>query len=153
MNKILLNVVIPGKPYSQQRHRWGNGRVYDPSSRDKASFMWELKAACPMLKPDLTARIAVRLTIYTSSWTEDADNYLKFYMDAISAPKSRSRHKIKLDHSKSFCAWENDNQVDEVNLKVYRGCQNERVEIFIYTLDDLQKSLAENGECDETSTP
>ena len=143
---ILLNVMIPGPPYAQQRHRWGKGRVYDPSAKDKESFMWQVKAACPMLKPHLTARISVDLIIWTASWTEDADNYLKFYMDALSPAKSKKKHRIKIDQSNAFAAWANDRQVDKINLDVVRGSLNEGVRILVQTVETPQKVLASNSQ-------
>jgi Holliday junction resolvase RusA-like endonuclease len=139
--RILLHVIIPGQPHVQQRHRWGRGRIYDPSSDDKISFQWQLRAACPTLKPELEARIGVRLTVWTSKRSqlekqienEDADNFLKFYMDAMSPPKTKHKQR-PVDVSRAFAVWGNDNQVDEVHARIWRGATEPRVEILVYVL-------------------
>ena len=136
--RILLHVIIPGQPHAQQRHRWSRGRIYDPSSEDKEAFQWQLKAACPTLKPELHARLGIRLIVWTAkhSTQEDNDNFLKFYQDALSPPKSKHKRKKgeSIDLSKYFAAWGNDNQVDESYVRVRRGAANPKVEILVYEI-------------------
>jgi Holliday junction resolvase RusA-like endonuclease len=136
--QILLNVIIPGEPNCQQRHRWGRGRIYDPSEGDKKIFHGQLQAACPKLKPNLTARIGVRLKVWTTGkrkTQEDVDNFLKFYMDSMSPPKlPRARKGHPWDLSRFFAVWGNDNQVDEVYVRVWRVTLQPKVEILVYVL-------------------
>ena len=137
MTRILLNVAIPGEPCAQKRHRWARGRIFDPSFDDKKDFLWQLKAACPSLKPDLQARIGVRLKVWTSSWKIDADNFLKFYMDALSPWKSKEKRKkaqIAIQTAQAFAIWGNDNQVDDVQVTVHRGGIEPRIEILVYEI-------------------
>jgi Holliday junction resolvase RusA-like endonuclease len=141
-NRTLLHVIIPGPPHTQERHRWGRGRIYDPSSKDKQTFQWQLAAAVPHLKPEMTARIGVLLTIWSAKVSkagsvvkdEDADNFLKFYMDAMSPPKIKRKHRDKIDQSQCFAVWGNDCQVDEARVRVYRGCSEPQVEILVYAI-------------------
>jgi len=151
--RILLHVTIPGQPHVQQRARvsgtiWSKKgkrfvpRFYDPNSEEKKTFQWQLKAACPTLKPELHARIGIRLDIWTAKHNaakEDCDNFLKFVMDALSPPKPKRKRKKgepPIDLSKYFAAWGNDNQVDEAYVRIWRGALNPKVEIFVYELPE-----------------
>lgn len=132
---IVLHVSIPGPPHAQKRHRWARGRIYDPSSEEKKEFLWQLKAACPRLKPEMGSRIGVRIFAWTKRDSEDADNYLKFYMDAMSPPKTKRKNGlVPVDLSKGFTAWGNDNQVDEAYVRVHRGALELKVEIMVYVI-------------------
>src|SRR5271168_22214 len=85
MPRVLLHVEIPGHPHTWERVGWSRGRSYDPNSEAKSRFLWQLKAACPGLRPDLVSRIGVKLEIWTAktdAWNEDIDNFTKFYLDA-----------------------------------------------------------------------
>jgi len=149
--RILLHVIIPGQPHAQERARTSGfirtktgkfiPRFYDPNSDEKETFRWQLKAACPTLKPDLHARLGIRLTVWTGLRTapdEDCDNFLKHYMDSMSPPKQPKRKKGRpaVDLSKSFAVWGNDNQVDEAYVRIRRGAANPKVEILVYELND-----------------
>jgi hypothetical protein len=145
--RVVLHVIIPGKPYAQKRHRWGRGRVYDPSAPDKEAFLWELKAACPKLRPDLHSRIGVFLKVRTDSWVEDSDNYLKFYLDAMSPTRRKKRSKKRPDYSQAFAPWGNDNQVDDARIQCIRGVIDQSVEILVWRLHEPQpqENRAENA--------
>lgn len=139
--RILLHVLIPGQPHCQQRHRWGRGRIYDPSEEDKKIFRGQLQAAVPRLKPDLHARMGIRLTVWTAKTgdsREDNDNFLKFYMDALSPPQLPRRPKgaPPWDMTRFFAVWANDTQVDETYVRIWRGSIQPRIEILVYELTD-----------------
>jgi len=144
--RILLNVSIPGEPKAQARHRWGRGRVYDPCSSDKDKFMWQLRAAVPALVPDVSSRIGIRVIVRTASKATDGDNYLKFYMDALSPRRARQRVPKKMRAqltAAAFAVWGNDNQIDVIQLRVVRGVSTEAlgVDILAWTVDDEDASL------------
>lgn len=156
--RTFLHVNIPGQPQVLERARAGGvvwsakskryvPRFYDPNTDDKQNFQRLLQAACPRLKPELTARMGIKLTVWTGkigAANEDADNFLKFYMDALSPPKLPKGRKDepKIDRrlrvikflTDSFAVWGNDNQVDEVYVRVWRGALQPRVQILVYEL-------------------
>src|SRR5205823_5987895 len=111
-------------------------RFYDPNSEVKEAFQWQLKAACPTLKPELHARLGIRLIVWTAKnngANEDNDNFLKYYQDALSPaiPKrKRKKGEEPIDLSKAFAVWGNDNQVDESYVRVWRGATDPKVEIL-----------------------
>jgi len=147
----LLHVIIIGPPCAQQRHRWARGRIYDPSDGDKKVFLQKLRAACPRLKPEMHGRIAVFIEVWTKSWKADADNFGKFYMDALS-PKKMSGikdHRRQIDYSQAFAAWGNDNQIDDVRVHCNRGAVEEKVEIKAWVIKDA----APKQELVEEKTP
>lgn len=150
----LLHVSIPGPPHAQQRHRQGGLRVgksgrmvprtYDPSFEEKKAFRNELRACYPRLIPNLDGRLGIRLLVWTASDDEDGDNYLKFYMDALgpqklpTRPKGISKQSWQIERrrllSSAYAVWGNDNQVDEIYVRVHRGALEQRVEILVYEL-------------------
>jgi Holliday junction resolvase RusA-like endonuclease len=145
--KVLLNVSIPGEPQAQQRHRWGKGRVYDPSAADKDNFRWQLRAAVPALRPNLTARIGVRITVYTDSWQHDADNFLKFYMDALSPSRGKKLPKKLRAQlmAQAFAIWGNDNQVDQVEITVHRNTAPGMGSVHIFVYENPKEELWKAG--------
>lgn len=146
---ILLHVRVPGPPTAQERVRFnavqaGNRiihRFYDPCSKAKENFLWLVKACKPKLEPaPQGSRIGVRLRIWTNSMVEDADNYAKFYMDALSPKvvkkKKRLPHGILIPEPPPFSPWRNDNQVDRLEVDVQRQTgEPEHVDILIYVLE------------------
>jgi hypothetical protein len=89
----------------------------------------------PALKPNLIARIGVKIAVYTDSWVVDADNYLKFYMDALSPTRGKGKIPKKVRQqliATAFAAWGNDNQIDHVEVDVYRGAEDLCTHIFAY---------------------
>jgi hypothetical protein len=145
--KVILHVRVPGKPYAQMRPRvvthGSRTFAYDPSAEDKAFFRKQLLQVCPTLHPDLDSRLGIKLGVWTQSQTEDADNYLKFYMDVLSPPKLPPRQKGMTTKQfqeyrrgmlrDTFAAWGNDRQVDRLEVNVERGkLIDQAVEILVY---------------------
>lgn len=101
-----------------------------------------VKACKPRLEPaPQGSRIGVRLRIWTNSLVEDADNYAKFYMDALSPKvvkkKKRLPKGILIPEPPPFSPWRNDNQVDRLAVDVKRQTgEPERVEILVYVLEN-----------------
>jgi Holliday junction resolvase RusA-like endonuclease len=148
MPQILLHVRVPGEPYVQKRHRMVRTikgvRSYDPSSDDKVAFQKQLRLCYPRLTPMMTGRIGIRMRIWTTSWNEDGDNYLKFYMDAMSPPRFKKPQgmqqklwtKTRTDMiARSFAVWGNDNQLDKWDIEVERGNVQPRVEILVWVIE------------------
>ena len=137
--RVLLHVIIPGEPHTWQRVGWSRGRSYDPNSENKQAFQWHLRAACPTLKPDCINRLGLRLIVWTGkmdAWNQDADNFLKAYMDFLSptAPPRRHKHKMQIPVENQFAVWGNDRQVDEAYVRVHRGSATPKIEILVYEL-------------------
>ena len=101
-----ITLFIPGRPVSQKRHRHTlSGRVYDPSSTDKANF----RRACTVVIPAMPRKGPLRVELsfhfprpkshYTAKRVlkskgktkapllhiqkPDADNLAKFVMDSL----------------------------------------------------------------------
>ncbi len=78
-----ISFTIPGEPRLQKRHRdrKGGGK-YDPSAKDKESFLVQAMAQC---RPDvpLTGGLTLVVLCFGKSLRGDIDNYLKFVMDAL----------------------------------------------------------------------
>ena len=79
-----ISFTIPGEPRVQKRHRdRGKGRgKYDPSAKDKESFLVQAMAQC---RPDEPIEGGLTMTVicYVKDKCGDVDNYLKFVMDAL----------------------------------------------------------------------
>jgi len=78
---------IPGEPRVQKRHRdrkGGRGK-YDPSAKDKESF---LAQAMAQSRPDepMEGELAIVVLCFGAKIRGDIDNYLKFVMDALAGP-------------------------------------------------------------------
>ncbi len=77
-----ISFTIPGEPRVQKRHRDCRSMKYDPSKKDKESFLAQAMAQCRPDKP-LTGDLIITLFCYGKYLRGDIDNYLKFVMDAL----------------------------------------------------------------------
>lgn len=112
----ILHVRIPGEPVAQERHRWAKGHTYDPSAAAKKTFTWQVKAACPLLKPT-EARLAVIVEIWSRKKVGDVDNFFKFCADALTG-----------------LAWADDVQIEDGRCIVHRGALEPATEILVWEL-------------------
>ena len=102
----MIEFTIPGNPKPQQRHRVArNGRMYDPSSKDKKQTWLQIALHCPKLP--LAGDISIKLVFYMArpknhyrtgkykhllkdntpywhSFKPDIDNLCKYLFDLIS---------------------------------------------------------------------
>ena len=101
----MIEFTIPGNPKPQQRHRVArNGRMYDPSSKDKKQTWLQIALHCPKLP--LAGDISIKLVFYMArpknhyrtgkykhllkdnvseyhSYKPDLDNMVKLICDVI----------------------------------------------------------------------
>lgn len=78
-----ISFTIPGEPRVQKRHRDRKvGGKYDPSAKDKESFLVQAMAQCRPDEP-LKGPLHMIIMCYGKSLHGDIDNYLKFVMDAL----------------------------------------------------------------------
>ena len=101
----MISFTIPGSPKPQQRHRVArNGRMYDPSSKDKKQTWLQIASHCPKLP--LAGDIMIKLVFTMArpknqyrtgkykhllkdnisqwhSYKPDIDNLCKYVMDTI----------------------------------------------------------------------
>jgi crossover junction endodeoxyribonuclease RusA len=124
--KTVLHIRIPGEPHVQERHRWGKVNTYDPSAAAKEDFQWQVKAAAPTLKPS-PHPLGILITVWSTKkpikkrktgklvFQTDWDNYGKFYSDAMNG-----------------LAYEDDSQIIDARVIVYRYCPEAAVEILLW---------------------
>lgn len=117
-SRIFLNIKIPGEPIAQERHRWGQGHNYDPNAKDKKTFQWQVKAACPNLKPT-DKRLCMLLEVWSGKGFiktgGDWDNFGKYVSDALNG-----------------IAYLDDSQIDDGRVIVHRASMEPRTEIIIW---------------------
>ncbi len=120
--KLLLHVKIPGEPIAQERHRWGKGRIYDPKAREKKTFAWQVKAACPGLVPtDKLCGLILEIWS-TTRRRQDWDNFGKFYSDACTGT-----------------VWIDDAQVLDARVIVHRGALEGSTELTIWEIGTIAR--------------
>ena len=98
----MIDITIPGQPFVQKRHRPSHrGGYYDPSSEDKKTIQWQLRAGNVKPRKPFTVSLMIEIIAYfetPKSWskkkkrehegqyrpkTPDADNIFKIYADAM----------------------------------------------------------------------
>jgi len=114
-----LEIIIPGNPSAQKRHRHRrNGHTWDPSKKDKKKVQQELLQVKPTEPIKGPVRVEIDLFIQTpESWSKvkqerhegqyrpkkpDADNYSKLLLDAMNG-----------------MIYEDDNQVVDLQVKKF----------------------------------
>ena len=142
--RILLHVSIPGQPISWERVGWARGRSYNPNYKAKNTFLWQLKAACPILRPDCVNRLGVKFDFWTGktdAWDEDIDNFVKFYLDALTPEKPKRRKGQKPWEYERLIAevmktaygpWADDRQIDKLDAEVHRSAPSPKTEILVF---------------------
>ena len=118
MPRVLLHCIIPGEPKSWERVGWRRGRAYNPNSEAKSRFLWQVKAATPMLAMDCVSRLGARFEFWIgakNAWTQDLDNLAKQLLDTLTGT-----------------VWKDDRQIDEIYARVHRGATAPQTEILIY---------------------
>lgn len=115
----VLHVVWDGEPARYERAGWRGRRSFDPTAKTKANIRWMVGAARPKIRVDARSRFGVKLTFATASFAKDLDNFVKIVLDALSK-----------------YVWADDQQVDELVARVYRGKVSPSTEILIYTIDE-----------------
>lgn len=101
-----ISFTIPGEPRVQKRHRdrkkptcydphRRDSGKYDPSAKDKESFLVQAMAQC---RPDEPLEGPLHLIMFCyGKTTGDVDNYLKFVMDALAGPYYPNDKQIRLE--------------------------------------------------------
>ncbi len=91
-----ISFTIPGEPRVQKRHRDRKvGGKYDPSAKDKESFLVQAMAQCRPDEP-LEEDLSMALLCYGKNLRGDIDNYLKFVMDALNGIYYVDDRQIKM---------------------------------------------------------
>ena len=90
-----ISFTIPGEPRGQKRHRDRKvGGKYDPSAKDKESFLVQAMAQC---RPDEPLEGLLHLIILCYGKTSgDWDNYGKFVSDALAGIYFENDRQIRL---------------------------------------------------------
>ena len=91
-----ISFTIPGEPRLQKRHRdrKGGGK-YDPSAKDKESFLVQAMAQCRPDEP-LEGDLHMVVLCRGASLRGDWDNYGKFVSDALAGIYYANDKQIKL---------------------------------------------------------
>jgi Holliday junction resolvase RusA-like endonuclease len=145
----LLHVRVPGEPVAQERAKAGGMRLskklkfiprfYDPNEKDKETFQWQIKAACPRLKPVDAKPLGIFIEVWTGKklveeteripgskkrrrtgkfrYQTDWDNYGKFYCDALTG-----------------IAWDNDCWIEDGRVLIHRNALEPAVTIRVWEL-------------------
>lgn len=90
-----ISFTIPGEPRVQKRHRdrKGGGK-FDPSAKDKESFLVQAMAQC---RPDEPLEGPLNLVVFCYGKTPgDWDNYGKFVSDALAGIYYANDKQIRL---------------------------------------------------------
>lgn len=102
-----IAVCIPGEPVAKERPRMNRitGNVYTPKNTKAAeeAVGWALKLCGARVDP--TSRFGVYLTFRVTNKRWDLDNGIKLVLDAANG-----------------IVWKDDSQVDELSVRVERGC-------------------------------
>lgn len=113
-----ISFTIPGEPRIQRRHRdrKGGGK-FDPSVKDKESFLVQAMAQCNPDEP-LTEDLHMILLCYGAYVRGDIDNYLKFIMDALNG-----------------IYYVDDKQFKWVEVMLFKDPKNPRTDVHISPLE------------------
>lgn len=107
-----ISFTIPGEPRLQKRHRdrKGGGK-FDPSAKDKESFLAQAMAQC---RPDEPLQGPLHLVLACSGQTPgDFDNYAKFTADALTGIYYPNDKQIRLA---TIALYYSNNPRTEVHL-------------------------------------
>ncbi len=113
-----ISFTIPGEPRVQKRHRdRGRGRgKYDPSAKDKESFLVQAMAQCRPDEP-LEGPLYIIIACF-GKVPGDWDNYGKFVSDALAGIYYINDKQIRLA---TIALWESGNPRTEVHLSPLEG--------------------------------
>jgi len=120
LNRLLLNAIFPGEPVAWERAALRGLYMHKPKKtrQAQATLVRGLKCVAPELKPDAHSRFGVQCVFSTRSFRKDGDNCLKLLLDAFN-------HKI----------WEDDNQIDEIQVTMKRGVLAPQTHFICYTIE------------------